>query len=81
MQYASTLPQGIAQCLGEADVQTCLQWAQAYTRNRFRCEPAGTRAAIRGYRGSIRCECVRIDGRVRVGGASAPSSLLIGFSV
>lgn len=30
MQYASTLLQGIAQCLGEADVQTCLQWAQAY---------------------------------------------------
>lgn len=30
LQYASTLPQGIAQCLGEADVQACLQWAQAY---------------------------------------------------
>jgi len=29
LQYASTLPQGIAQCLGEADVQACLQWAQA----------------------------------------------------
>lgn len=29
LQYASTLPQGIAQCAGEADVQTCLQWAQA----------------------------------------------------
>jgi FAD/FMN-containing dehydrogenase len=28
LQYASTLPQGIAQCAGEADVQTCLQWAQ-----------------------------------------------------
>lgn len=29
LQYASTLPQGIAQCAGEADVQACLGWAQA----------------------------------------------------
>lgn len=29
LQYASTLPQGIAQCAGEADVQACLRWAQA----------------------------------------------------
>ncbi len=31
LQYASTLPQGIAQCASEADVRTCLQWAQANT--------------------------------------------------
>lgn len=30
LQYASTLPRGIARCAGEADVQACLQWAQAY---------------------------------------------------
>ncbi len=29
LQYASTLPQGIAQCAGETDVQACLRWAQA----------------------------------------------------
>ena len=29
LQYASTLPQGIAICKSEADVQTCIQWAQA----------------------------------------------------
>ena len=29
LQYASTLPKGIARCADEADVQTCLQWAQA----------------------------------------------------
>ncbi len=29
LQYASTLPQGIAQCADEADVQACLRWAQA----------------------------------------------------
>lgn len=29
LQYASTLPQGIAQCADEADVRTCLRWAQA----------------------------------------------------
>lgn len=28
LQYASTLPQGIAQCAGETDVQACLRWAQ-----------------------------------------------------
>lgn len=28
LQYAMTLPQGIAQCSSEADVQTCIQWAQ-----------------------------------------------------
>lgn len=30
LQYGATLPQGIAQCAGEADVQTCLQWAQSH---------------------------------------------------
>ena len=29
LQYASALPQAIAQCATEADVQTCLQWARA----------------------------------------------------
>lgn len=29
LQYASTLPQGIAQCTSEADVGACVQWAQA----------------------------------------------------
>jgi FAD/FMN-containing dehydrogenase len=29
LQYASTLPQGIAQCANEDDVRTCLRWAQA----------------------------------------------------
>lgn len=29
LQYASTLPRGIAQCAGEEDVQACLRWAQA----------------------------------------------------
>jgi FAD/FMN-containing dehydrogenase len=30
LQYASVLPQGIAQCAGEDDVRACLRWAQAY---------------------------------------------------
>lgn len=29
LQYAGTIPQGIAQCRNEADVATCIQWAQA----------------------------------------------------
>jgi FAD/FMN-containing dehydrogenase len=29
LQYASTLPKGIAQCANEDDVRTCLRWAQA----------------------------------------------------
>lgn len=29
LQYASVLPQGIAVCKSEADVQACIQWAQA----------------------------------------------------
>ncbi|OJW78346.1 MAG: hypothetical protein BGO59_30535 [Spirosoma sp. 48-14] len=29
LQYASTIPQAIAQCRTEADVQTCIQWAKA----------------------------------------------------
>jgi FAD/FMN-containing dehydrogenase len=29
LQYAATLPQGIAQCRSEADVQACIQWARA----------------------------------------------------
>lgn len=28
LQYASTVPQGIAQCLNESDVKACLKWAQ-----------------------------------------------------
>lgn len=30
LQYASTVPQAIAQCRTEADVQTCIQWAKAH---------------------------------------------------
>jgi FAD/FMN-containing dehydrogenase len=29
LQYAATLPQGIAQCANEADVRTCVLWARA----------------------------------------------------
>jgi FAD/FMN-containing dehydrogenase len=73
LQYASTLPQGIAQCAGETDVQSCLRWAQA---NRV---PLVARSGGHSYAGYSTTTGLMIDvssmNRVDVDGATGIATL------
>lgn len=73
LQYAATLPQGIAQCAGETDVQACLRWAQA---NRV---PLVARSGGHSYAGYSTTTGLMIDvssmNRVDVDGATGIATL------